>query len=903
MLQIAFGLLALAITGYFLLLGLRYPHLRRMAWRNVWAHKQSAALTILGLTVSTSLIAITLIESQSMNSGVDSHIKTHYGKIAYDLHAAGQYRLATSYLDEASLRAINQGLTDAALPVVAYTPTVLRKNDRDRIEIIEPRVHTIGLRMEDAIRFDPKLSQLFTDALQPDEAILSERAASALDVRAGDEIYVLDTDNVEHRMTVSRVAKEQGLTGYPGSMQAESTILVSLETGRTLMGIREPVYTNLLLSQEPPSGWHAVPVREQAEDSLRDATNMLTVIFSVTSLNAVIIGLVLITNIFKFIAEERRQEMGILRAVGLGRVELRRLLTMEGLLFGAISGLSGVLLGWLITYGLMLFMSLTLRSAFPLSKAMFELRFNFTATLTSYAIGLLIVYICVMLIARSAAKVSIIDALQTRPDDKDHGSRRRSMLLLWLSIIAGVVIVSFVAGTAVTDIREQWITDDRMPLVFLAAFLSIPMLILIAVQWLPIMAGGILRLFRRSASMTLVLRLALRSMTVNRFRTGLILMMFAAISCFVSLPVIYNHAMEVSMNQQNPLRLTGGHELVARDQRTLYTERIMEQIRELPREETPDLEAFRLSAVHQLTWKESQGEWGTFFFKVNGIDGSFAASNEIPLTRRDSRFASDRAAWEELARNQDAVILSEDALMQLYGRPYKIGDAFTVQVGGQSVEKRIIAIAGLVGYHPESYGIWINQASLPALAKDPDEVHTTVFVNVADSADRTTAQQIEKALTLMNMNPVTDIVESESGWYRLMIFIIGLMQRFNQAALGIGMIGLVVVMYRLVRQRRQQLGLLRAIGVPPRTIMRSILLEGVGIGVIGITLGFVAGSYMSFVIFDTLMGTDLGIQMKLPFGEIGANLLLAIAACILTAYIPSRKVLRVSPIEAARYSG
>ncbi len=902
MVQVAFGLLALAITGYFLLLGLRHPHLRRMAWRNVWAHKQSAVLTILGLTVSTSMIAITLIESQSMNNSVDAHLEAHYETIAYDLHAAGQDRLATSYLDESSLLAIDQELNGHALPVVAYTPTVIRKDDQGKVEMIEPQVHTIGVDEEAAIRFDGKLSRVFTAALQQDEAILSERTASALDVREGDAIYILDTDNAEHRMTVSRVVQEQGLTGYPGAMQADSTILVSLETGRTLMGIREPVYTNLLLSEEAPAGWHAVPVRAEAENSLRDAINMLTVIFSVTSINAVIIGLVLITNIFKFIAEERRQEMGILRAVGLGRVELRRLLTMEGLLFGAISGLLGVLFGWLITYGLMQLMSMTFRSAFPLTRGIFDLSFDPAAALSSYAIGLLIVYTCVGLIAKAAARVPIIDALQIRPDDHAYGKRRHSVLLLWLSILAGVAIVSFVAITAVPDIRRQWVTDDRMPIIFLAAFLSIPMLILITVQWLPMMSEGILRLFRRSASMTLVLRLALRSMSVNRFRTSLLLIMFAAISCFVSLPVIYNHAMEQSMNLQNPLRLTGGHELVARDQRTLHTERIMASMRQLPKEEAPPLEAFELSAVHQLTWKESQGEWGTFFFKVNGIDSSFSASNEIPLTRRDSRFASDREAWEELALSEDAVILSEDALMQFYGRAYKIGDSFTVQVGGQRVEKRIIAIAGLVGYHPESYGIWVNQATIPTLAKDPDEIHTTVFVNVTDAWDSTTARQIEKALTLMNIHPVTDIVESESGWYRLMMFIIGLMKYFNQAALGIGMLGLIVVMYRLVRQRRQQLGLLRAIGVTPKLIMRSILLEGVGIGFIGITLGFVAGTYMSFVIFETLMGADLGKEMTLPIGEIGMNFVLAIAVSVVTAYVPSRKVLRVSPLEAARYS-
>ena len=61
-------------------------------------------------------------------------------------------------------------------------------------------------------------------------------------------------------------------------------------------------------------GWKIINVREAANDELDDHLKFLPA-FYIASISAILIGIALVINIFKMLAEERRQEWGILRAV------------------------------------------------------------------------------------------------------------------------------------------------------------------------------------------------------------------------------------------------------------------------------------------------------------------------------------------------------------------------------------------------------------------------------------------------------------------------------------------------------------------------------------------------------------------------------------------------------------
>ncbi|WP_309122324.1 FtsX-like permease family protein [Paenibacillus sp.] len=879
----------------------RYPHLRRMAWRNLWSQKHTALLTALGLTASTSLIAMTLLANASMNRSAELNVERHYGNIAYDMPSTDQASLDGSLFDRADAERIAAGRPGGVLPIVSYNGTAVVKNDRQQNLLVVPNMHVIGVDAPDAVRFEPSLEAVLAgERPASDELLFSESAAAALDVEAGDVVYILDRGNAEHAFAVKRVVPERGVTGYVGIHRGKAAILAHPDAVRRLAGLEGVGYTNLLLSDAGPHGWKAVPVRSDALSQYKDATAFISAVFGVTSMNAVLIGLVLITNIFKMIAEERRQEMGILRAIGLGKRDLKLLLRAEGLLYGLFSSVIGVAVGLGLAYFLTSTVGRIMVETFS-DGASGTFRFHLVpgAMAAACSIGLFMVFACVWTISHKAVKFSVVEALQA-PDPAKQAGRPKSLFDLWLLVLSGVLAASVVIVTAVPGIRREFITEDRVGPVLLFTLGSVPLFVFVLAQGLPYLSEGLLRLFRRSASLTFVLRLAFRNMNANRTRTGLILLMFAAISCFCSFPLVYEEAVGAMLSRSDPRTAAGGYDLLARDARVLVTEDVERRLQRSS--EIGGRDGYRVAAVRQLLWKEEQGEWGPFPLKANGIDRAFAETNDIPLWRKDASFANDREAWLALAEDEDAVIVSEEALNYERGAPYDVGEPFRIRIGEKEATKRIVAVAAAAGYHPESFGVWMSAEALTALAKGEEELHSTLFVKLA-KPDKELERALTKALTLQNISPVINVVASEKGYYRTAGYLIRLFLGFNQLALAIGMTGLLVVMYRLVRQRKQQIGMLRALGVPASKIYWVVLLEGACIGALGIALGYSIGTYMSYIVFDTLMANDVGNELRLPYGTLAAYFAGTLAVALALSCLPARGALRVPPSEATRYAG
>src|SRR5436305_10044203 len=69
---------------------------------------------------------------------------------------------------------------------------------------------------------------------------------------------------------------------------------------------------------------------------------------------SIIAGALLLVNIFVMLAEERKAQLGMLRAIGMKRSRLVGALTLEGATYAAASVIPGVLLGVGVGYGVSL---------------------------------------------------------------------------------------------------------------------------------------------------------------------------------------------------------------------------------------------------------------------------------------------------------------------------------------------------------------------------------------------------------------------------------------------------------------------------------------------------------------------------------------------------------------------
>ena len=126
---------------------------------------------------------------------------------------------------------------------------------------------------------------------------------------------------------------------------------------------------------------------------------------------------------------------------------------------------------------------------------------------------------------------------------------------------------------------------------------------------------------------------------------------------------------------------------------------------------------------------------------------------------------------------------------------------------------------------------------------------------------------------------------------------------FMALGLFVGIAALGVVSTRAVVERRQQIGMLRAVGYRRGMIQLSFLIESSFVAVLGIIIGTVLGlvlSYNAVIDIRDEEGLDT-IQYAIPWIQMIVILGVTYFFSLLATYIPARQASKVYPAEALRY--
>jgi hypothetical protein len=126
---------------------------------------------------------------------------------------------------------------------------------------------------------------------------------------------------------------------------------------------------------------------------------------------------------------------------------------------------------------------------------------------------------------------------------------------------------------------------------------------------------------------------------------------------------------------------------------------------------------------------------------------------------------------------------------------------------------------------------------------------------------------------------------------------------YTVIAAGSAMLAVCFVMFGLyglvsysVSRRTAELGLRIAVGAEPRTILRMVLRQGLGLGVIGVAVG-VGLAALTTRWLESLL---FGVQPLDPLTFTSAALI-ALLVTVAAAYGPARRASRVDPLVALRY--
>lgn len=306
------------------------------------------------------------------------------------------------------------------------------------------------------------------------------------------------------------------------------------------------------------------------------------------------------------------------------------------------------------------------------------------------------------------------------------------------------------------------------------------------------------------------------------------------------------------------------------------------------------------------------GEFRTY--AIFGGDRAFLETIEMEFTLRAAGYDSDEAVWRALA-DEPALAVIPASLTQGTGPFDPQGDellrldpledgfrpfALTFRDPGTGRETVATVIAQLDDVADTFWpGIMVRRETL--LGAFPDSGGQLFYLRTAEGTDQDAfAKSVEAGLVQASAESLDGLLDEQraatTGFLRLF-------QGFMGLGLIVGIAALGVIAFRAVVERRQQIGMLRAIGYQRGMVALSFLFESGFVALSGIVMGLVMGVSFAWVLFASgTMGeaaADAGFIV--PWAQLLIICGIAFAASMVMTWFPSRAAAGVAVAEALRY--
>lgn len=274
-----------------------------------------------------------------------------------------------------------------------------------------------------------------------------------------------------------------------------------------------------------------------------------------------------------------------------------------------------------------------------------------------------------------------------------------------------------------------------------------------------------------------------------------------------------------------------------------------------------------------------------FFSDMKMEKGRFI--NPLDVQNKQKTVVIGNLVQEELFKGKNAV----NKFININNIPYKVVGVFSSE--GNSEEER---------------QVFVPLSTIQLMYKNTDEVDgITLTYNPKLSLDEAVAfgNQLLKSLKeKFNVHP-RDIrairvrnyaeanrdVGSFMGVLNIIILFIGM------GTLIAGIIGISNIMVYIVRERTKELGIRKAIGATPRSIVTMIMMESILITAIAGYIGLLLGTGVLKLMKNSLEQYFITNPSVNTSVVIGATVVLIIAG-VIAGYLPAKRAAKIKPIEA-----
>ncbi len=842
--------------------------LRLISWPYARKHLLRCLLTMAGIVLGVGVFVGMHTANQSVLSAFHDTIDRIAGSTQLQV-SAGEAGFDEDVLDK--IRDV-PGVRAAAPVIEASISTGAGNVLLLGVDMLGDR----SLRNYDFEESDAAIDDPLVFLAQADSLMITKPFAQKRGLRNGSRIS-MRTMGGDETFTVRGIMKPGGLANAFGGDLAVMDIYAAqkmLGRGRKFDRVDLALDDGVTLEQAEAKisavlgpGFQVEPPSSRGQQ-FEATSRVYSVVSNITSVFALFIGMFIIYNTFSIAVSQRRSEIGILRALGATRRQIRALFLMESAITGLAGTLIGVFFGQIMARGMAGYIGSLLEQIYGSAQQAGEIVIEPKLFAGAIAMGMLTSLIAALLPANAAASVDPVKALQKgRTQSLSEGESRTRRITAFVCIAVSVATLLF----------------SRVGILFYSGFV---LAVVAAILLSPTLALWLARALRPILAKIRPVEGALAAdslIQAPRRTSGTVAALMLSLALVVALGGVARSSyqsltdwMKIALNPD--LFVTTAESITARS--FVFPASLGEGLRTIE----------GIAQVQMVRSVRTQVKGSPIILIALDID---------QVSRRARLPAVEGVADEmyKLAAQSKGLIASEN-FAQLHGA--RLGEILDIPAPGGVLK---LPVVGIVRDFSDQQGSLLISRDLFSRYWHDDRVNVFRVYLTPGASDQAVRERIlakygseQKLFVLTNKDVRDFIIRITDQWFGLTYVQIAV-------AVLVAVLGIVNALTVSITDRRRELGVLQAVGALRQQVRNTVWLEAVAIGVIGLVLGLILGAAQLYYSLEVtrrdLVGIDYGYSY--PYSMALALLPVILIAAFLAALGPAESAVRGSLVEALEY--
>jgi putative ABC transport system permease protein len=580
------------------------------------------------------------------------------------------------------------------------------------------------------------------------------------------------------------------------------------------------------------------------------------------------VGAFLIYNAIAVSVVRRRSEIGVLRALGATRAQVRLAFLAEATVFGCAGMILGLLFGRVMAEGAVDLMALTVRTLY-VTSAPGDIAITPARLFTAAIAGLGVALAAAWQPANEAARVPPTEAMAR--GRREHIARLRvgRNAVIGLVLAALATLASFMPPFGATPVFGYLAS---VLLIGASAF---------AVPWI-VRAASHSATRGARAAFGIEGFLGSRSVAASLARTSILVgALSTATAMLVSIGVMVGSFREtVSLWMDRQLRA----DVFVRPAGDPSVDRF------------PTFASAAADSIAALPVVEEVDHFRAYAIRYNGAPATLGGGDAgVHGRRAGTRFlqGGDGGAIFDRLTQGDFAIVSEP-----FARKHDIwqGSKLRLPLGGKEAEFEVLGV--FYDYSNERGIVIVDRSTLLRYLPNEDLSSLAIYLKPGVTPEDG-ARAVERAAAGRDLHVATNA--------RLRREAIAIFDRtfaitwaLEAVAIVVAVLGMAGALVAMVIDRRREVAVLRFLGASAGQVRKLILTESGVLGLLSIGVGTALGTLLSLILIYVVNKQSFGwtIQFHWPLGLLVPALAGVYAASVLAGLYPARIAVRLNPIEA-----